>query len=103
MFPSTVEATSPYLKQRCHTDEVSLSGSPTEDSYTFPKGTRSIAIKARTSVDIKYSWQEGGTSSGYRTIPANNEYYQEDLLLMDYRTIYLQSASSATAEIEYCQ
>lgn len=80
----------------------------TEASYTFPANTVAWIIKTREqNVKLLYAWSTGtlpvsGTGAKYMTVPQNFLRSQDNV---DYsnKTIFLQAASSSTAEIESFQ
>jgi hypothetical protein len=91
-----------YAGQRGFTDILILADANEEYSYIFPRFTIAFAIKARSLDEFKYSWQKGESGTKYRTAPKGTEYYKENIILDQYRTIYFQSeVPSLILEIEY--
>lgn len=80
---------------------LTLTSANTEYSYTFPIKTTSWSLKARTAVDLKYSWTSGESGTVFKTVPAGSEVYEENIL-MNNNIIYIQCATAGTiVEIEY--
>lgn len=72
----------------------------TEFSQLLTNGTKQLMIKARTANTLKLSFEPGGTSSNYITIPPNSSYNITNLYLENI-SLYLQSSGSETiVEIE---
>ncbi len=74
----------------------------TVDLSTEYRPITQLQIKCRTSVAIRISFTEGGTSDDYFTLPADQTYFDNELNWKG--KIYLKSGSgSVTAEVMYWQ
>lgn len=51
----------------------------TEQTIVLPQYTEKIMVKSRQNLSLKFSWAVGGTSSSYIVIPANADYYEDDV------------------------
>lgn len=72
----------------------------TEQSFTFPAGTKRFAVKIRASAKLKISYVSGMSGTNYIFIPIGCEYTEIDLDLTTGLPIYFQSESSGeTLEI----
>jgi len=78
---------------------VTMTLANTEYSQALPANTRKFLIKCRTSFAIKLAFVSGQSGTNYITIPADQAYW-EDHILVSNLTLYFQCATAGqVAEI----
>lgn len=86
--PST--ANDPSIVFTGTVENVSIAVANTEQSHTFPAGSRSIQVKARGGSKLKMSFSPGTSGTTYQTIWPGAVYSQENIGATS-TTIYFQS------------
>lgn len=71
-------------------ENVSVIQADTEQSHTFPAGSKAIQVKARGPSKVKMSFSPGTSGSVYQTIWPGSAYFQENIGAAS-TTIYFQS------------
>lgn len=80
---------------------ISIPVAATEQSYTFPVGTKRflLALRPGSPADLKLSYVSATSGSTYITVRRGNWYSESELDTTTPLTIYFQSTQASTLEV----
>ena len=69
-----------------------------ETALVIPSGTVEFCLKARpgSTTKLQYSYTSGASGTVFSTIPAGNEYREQNLTAAAVLTLYVQSSKAGT-------